>query len=656
MDAETQRGATEITGELSFPERTRISLVRSAMEYTSAYDRKALRQEDPRLAEVACDLIGHAVELLSQRAFTGQFLSIAWKMLMVGVVNGSESPATPLTKDLVPIPSLTERAKRGWDVKAQREFAQDKSGRVAQEVVSRLQAIRERLATGGIATLSDDDHTSLVQVSEAILASRAESLASDRRSIREKGGLDLAIGFVEKLSAPLGDLLSGDLARAYPDVLSTVLAHRLAVLHLGGLLDSPKILEQPLHSRLVARGEPLDARTVIQGAGRFVEESQDGTLEGMLRPLLPSEVVPIALSMTRRAEREVLSEWLVNNQAGLEARYVELVQRSLFAKPGTPQRLSSVVQSGRLGSERARTLEAYKLPEPWNPAHHLSIHHPPCRPPRVLEAAILTGAPAIEVVGIADESPGEIDDEMYRLLELAILLSKYDVVVGRVSSVPSTLGSGELLLKLELDRTELGCEGRFSDREPPREIAALARRTGGSVAWIANEAGDLVTAIIFDGQCSSLENEWKVQRVSDVVHFVTPKRRVTLVDKTAAVSPTTKDNHEVVKVPQPLPAPTHSFSEDVRNNLIAWLDIAESGGLFAEDPTFSGSPESTATLDALRRAAKGQAINSKTFRSLKKLSQTIGDTKRRPLLRAPQLHGVREELGAILKSAFSANS
>lgn len=656
MDAEKQRSAAEITGELSFPGRTRIPRVRCAMEYTSAYDRKALRQEDPRLAEVACDLIGHAVELLSQRAFTGQFLSIAWKMLMVGVVNGSESPATPLTKDLVPIPSLTERAKRGWDVKAQREFAQDKSGRVAHEVVSRLQAIRERLATGGIANLSDDDHTSLVQLSEAILASRAESLASDRKSIREKGGLDLAIGFVEKLSAPLGDLLSGDLARAYPEVLSTVLAHRLAVLHLGGLLDSPKILEKPLHSRLVARGEPLDARTVIQGAGRFVEESQDGNLEGMLRPLLPVDVVPGALSIIRRAEREVLCEWLLKNQAGIEARYVELVQRSLFAKPGTPQRLSSVVQSGRLGSERARTLEAYKLPEPWNPAHHLSIHHPPCRPPRILEAAILTGAPSIEVMGIADESPGKIDDEMHRLLELATLLSKYDQAVGRLSSVPSTLGSGELLLKLELDSTELGCEGRVGDREPPRAISALERHTGGSIAWIAHEAGDLVTAIIFDGQCSSLENEWKVQRVSDVVHFVTPKRRVTLVDKTAAVSPTTKDNHEVVKVPQPLPAPTHILSQDVRDNLIAWLDIAENGGLFAQDPTFSGSPEATATLDALRRAAKGQAINSRTFRSLKKLSQTIGDTKRRPLLRAPQLHGVREELGAILKSAFSADS
>jgi hypothetical protein len=259
-------------------------------------------------------------------------------------------------------------------------------------------------------------------------------------------------------------------------------------------------------------------------------------------------------------------------------------------------------------------------------------------------------------VGIADESPGKIDDEMHRLLELATLLSKYDQAVGRLSSVPSTLGSGELLLKLELDRTELGCEGRFSDREPPREIAALARRTGGSVAWIANEAGDLVTAIIFDGQCSSLENEWNVRRGSDVAHFVTPKRRVTLVDKTAAVSPTTKDNHEVVKVPQPLPAPTHTLPQDVRDNLIAWLDIAENGGLFAQDPTFSGSPEATATLDALRRAAKGQAINSKTFRSLKKLSQTIGDPKRRPLLRAPQLHGVREELGAILKPAFSSEA
>jgi hypothetical protein len=577
-------------------------------------------------------------------------------MVMVGVVNGSESPATPLTKDLVPIPSLTERAKRGWDVKAQREFAQDKSGRVAHEVVGRLRAIRERLATGGIATLSDDDHTSLVQVSEAILASRAESLASDRRSIREKGGLDLAIGLVDKLSQPLKGVLVGDLASAYPEVLSAVLARRLAILHLGGLLDSPMTLEKPLHSRLVARGEPLDARTVIQGAGRFVEESQHGTLEGMLRPLLPSEVVPIALSMTRRAEREVLSEWLVNNQAGLEARYVELVQRSLFAKPGTPQRLSSVVQSGRLGSERARTLEAYKLPEPWNPAHHLSIHHPPCRPPRILEAAILTGAPSIEVVGIADESPVQIDDEMYRLLELATLLSKYDVAVGRLSSVPTTLGSGELLLKLELDHTELGCEGRFSYRQPPREIAALARRTGGSVAWITHEAGDLVTAIIFDGQCSSLENEWNVRRGSDVAHFVTPMRRVTLVDRIAAPAPTTKDSHDVVKVPHPLPAPTHSFSEDVRNNLSAWLDIAENGGLFSDDPTFIGSPEATATLDALRKVAKGQAINSKTFRSLKKLSQAIGDPKRRPLLRAPQLHGVREELGAILKPAFSSEA
>lgn len=624
------------------------------MEYTSAYDRKALRQENTRLAEVACDLIGHSVELLSQRAFTGQFLSIAWKMVMVGVVNGCESPATPLTKDLVPIPTSTERAKRGWDVKAQREFAQDKGGRVAHEVVGRLQAIRERLATVGIATLSDDDHTSLVQVSEAILASRADSLASDRRSIREKGGLDLAIGLVEKLSESLKGVLVGDLASAYPEVLSAVLARRLAILHLGGLLDSPKILEKPLHSRLIASGVTLDARTVIQAAGRFVEESRDGSLEGMLRPLIPSDVVPVTLSMIRRAEREVLSDWLLKNQAGLEARYVELVQHSLFAKPGTPQRLSSVVRSGRLGSDRARTLEAYKLPESWNPSHHLAIHHPPCRPPRVLEAAILTGAPSIEVVGIADESPVQIDDEMYRLLELATLLSKYDVAVGRLSSVPSTLGSGELLLKLELDRTELGCEGRFSDLEPPREIAALARRTGGSVAWIASEAGDLVTAIIFDGQCSSLEAEWNVRRLSDVAHLVTPIRRVTLVDKRAARAPTVKDSKEVVKVPQPLPAPTHSFSEDVRENLSAWLDIAENGGLFAEDPTFTGSPEATATLDALRRAAKGQAINSKAFRSLKKLSQTIGDPKRRPLLRAPQLHGVREELGAILKPAFSS--
>ncbi len=626
------------------------------MEYTSAYDRKALRQEDPRLAEVACDLIGHAVELLSQRAFTGQFLSIAWKMLMVGVVNGSESPATPLTKDLVPIPSLTERAKRGWDVKAQREFAQDKSGRVAQEVVSRLRAIRERLATGGIATLSDDDHTSLVQVSEAILASRAESLASDRRSIREKGGLDLAIGLVDKLSQPLKGVLVGDLASAYQEVLSAVLARRLAILHLGGLLDSPMILEKPLRSRLVASGSALDARAVIEAAGKLVEETQESSLEQTLRPLIPSEVVPIALSMTRRAEREVLSEWLVNNQAGLEARYVELVQHSLFAKPGTPQRLSSVVRSGRLGSDRARTLEAYKLPESWNPSHHLSIHHPPCRPPRILEAAILTGAPSIEVVGIADESPVNIDDEMYRLLELTTLLSKYDVAVGRLSSVPTTLGSGELLLKLELDRTELGCEGRLRDREPPREIAALERRTGGSVAWIANEAGNLVTAIIFDGQCSSLENEWNVRRGSDVAHFVTPMRQVTLVEKTAALAPATKDSQEVAKLTQPLPAPTHTFSQDVRENLSAWLDIAENGGLFSDDPTFIGSPEATATLDALRRAAKGQAINSKTFRALKKLSQTIGDPKRRPLLRAPQLHGVREELGVILKPAFSSEA
>jgi hypothetical protein len=94
----------------------------------------------------------------------------------------------------------------------------------------------------------------------------------------------------------------------------------------------------------------------------------------------------------------------------------------------------------------------------------------------------------------------------------------------------------------------------------------------------------------------------------------------------------------------------------VRDNLIVWLDIAENGDLFAQDPTFTGSPEATATLDALRRAAKGQAINSKAFRALKKLSQTIGDPKRRPLLRAPQLHGIREELGAILKPAFSADS
>jgi hypothetical protein len=626
------------------------------MEYTSAYDRKALRQEDPRLAEVASDLIGHSVELLSQRAFTGQFLSIAWKMLMVGVVKRCESPATPLTKDLVPIPTLGERAKRGWDVKAQREFAQDKNGSVAQEVVGRLHAIRERLATRGITTLSDDDHTSLVQVSEAILQTRASSLKGDRESIREKGGLDLAIGLVEKLSAPLGDILTGDLASVHPRILAAVLAHRLAVLHRGGLLDSPKTLEKPINSRLVASGISLDARAVIQAASTFGEESTDGTLEGMLRPLLPGDVLPGALSIIRRAEREVLCEWLLKNQAGLEARYVELVQRSLFAKSGTPQRLTSVVQSGRLGSERARTLEACKLPEPWNPAHHLSIHHPPCRPPRVLEAAILTGAPSIEVVGIADESPGKIDDEMYRLLELATLLSKYDVAVGRLSSVPSTLGSGELLLKLELDRTELGCEGRVTDRNLPREISALERRTGGSIAWIADEAGDLVTAIIFDGQCSSLENAWKVRMVSDVAHVVTPTRRVTLVDKTAAVSPTTKDNHEVVKVPQPLPAPTHILSQDVRDNLTAWLDIAENGGLFAQDPTFTGSPEASATLDLLRRAAKGQAINSKAFRSLKKLSQTIGDPKRRPLLRAPQLHGVRDELGAILKPAFPADS
>jgi hypothetical protein len=630
--------------------------VRCAMEYTSAYDRKALRQEDPRLAEVACDLIAHSVELLSRRAFTGQFLSIAWKMLMVGVVNGSESPATPLTKDLVPIPSLTERAKRGWDVKAQREFAQDTGGRVAHEVISRLQVIRERLTTGGIATLSDDDHTSLVQVSEAILQTRASSLKGDRESIREKGGLDLAIGLVAKLSAPLGDLLSGELARAYPEALSTVLAHRLAVLHLGGLLDSPKILEKPLHSRLVASGMHLDARTVIQAAGTFVDGSHDCTLEGMLRPLLPGDVVPGALSMIRRAEREVLCEWLLKNQAGIEARYVEMVQRSLFAKPGTPERLSSVVQSGRLGSERARTLEAYKLPESWDPSHHLSIHHPPCRPPRVLEATILTGAPSIEVVGIADESPGEIDDEMYRLLELVTLLSKYDGAVARLSSVPTALGSGELLLKLELDRTDLGCEGRVGDREIPRALSALERGTGGSIAWISNEVGDLVTAIIFDGQCSSLGSEWNVRRLSDVAHLVIPIQRVTLVDRTAALAPLTKDNHEVVKVPQPLPAPTHTLSQDVRDNLIAWLDIAETGGLFGEDPTFTGSPEATATLDALRRAAKGQAINSKAFRSLKKLSQTIGDPKRRPLLRAPQLHGVREELGAILKPAFASEA
>jgi hypothetical protein len=630
--------------------------VRCALEYTSAYDRKALRQEDPRLAEVASDLIGHAVELLSQRAFTGHFLSIAWRMFMVGVVNRSESPATPLTKDLVPIPTLEERAKRGWDVKAQREFAQDKNGRVAQEVVSRLQAIRERLVTGGIVTLSDDDHTSLVQVSEAILASRADSLARERKSIREKGGLDLAIGLVEKLSAPLGNLLSGELASAHPRILSAVLAHRLAVLHRGGLLDSPKILEKPLNSRLVASEMALDARTVTQDAGRLVEEGQQGNPRQMLRSLLSPEVVPVAVSMVRRAEQEVLGEWLVKNQVALEARYVDLVQRSLFAKPGTPHRLSSVVQSGRLGSERARTLEAYRLPEPWSPSHQLAIHHPPCRPPRVLEAAILTGAPTIELVGIGDESLEKIDDEMYRLLELATLLSKYDVAVGRLASVPSALGCGELLLKLELDRTEIGCEGRVCDRELPRAISSLERHTGGSIAWIANEAGDLVTAIIFDGQCSSLESEWKVQRVSDVAHFVTPMRRVTLVDTTGAMSPSTRDNQENVKLPHPPPAPTHTLSQDVRDNLIVWLDIAENGDLFAQDPTFTGSPEATATLDALRRAAKGQAINSKAFRALKKLSQTIGDPKRRPLLRAPQLHGIREELGAILKPAFSADS
>lgn len=656
MDASTQRAATKITGDLSFPERPRIPLVRCAMEYTSAYDRKALRQEDPRLAEVASDLIGHSVELLSQRGFTGHFLSIAWKMVMVGVVNGCESPATPLTKDLVPIPTPTERAKRGWDVKAQREFAQDKNGSVAQEVVGRLHAIRERLATGGITTLSDDDHTSLVQVSEAILQTRASSLKGDRESIREKGGLDLAISLVEQLSVPLGYLLSGDLARAYPEVLSTVLGYRLAVLHRGGLLDSPKFLEKPLSSRFVAGGMSLDARTVIQIAGTFGEESTDGTLEERLRPLLPGDVVPGVLSIIRRAERDVLCGWLLKNQAGLEARYVELVQRSLFAKPGTPQRLGSVVQSGRLGSERARTLEAYKLPDSWNPSHHLSIHHPPCRPPRVLEAAILTGAPSIEVVGIVDESLGQLDDEMYRLLELVTVLSKYDGAVGRLSSVPTALGSGELLLKLELDRTELGCEGRIGDREPPRAISALERSTGGSIAWIAHETGDLVTAIIFDGQCSSLEAEWNVRRLSDVAHLVTPIGRVTLVDWTAALAPTTKDSREVLKVSQPLAAPTHTLSQEVRDNLIAWLDIAEHGGLFADDPTFTGSPEATAILDALRRAAKGQAINSKAFRSLKKLSQTIGDPKRRPLLRAPQLHGVREELGAILKPAFPADS
>jgi hypothetical protein len=252
--------------------------------------------------------------------------------------------------------SQRRSSERSGDVKAQREFAQDKSGRVAHEVISRLQAIRERLATGGIATLSEDDYTSLVQVSEAILASRAESLASDRRSIREKGGLELAVGLVDKLSQLLKGVLAGDLASAYREVISAVLARRLAILHLGGLLDSPKILEKQLRSRLVASGSALDARTVIEAAVRLVEETQESSLEQTLRTLLPSEVVSIALSMTRRAEREVLFEWLVNNQAGLEARYVELVQRSLFAKPVTPPRLSSVVKSGQLGSEYARTL------------------------------------------------------------------------------------------------------------------------------------------------------------------------------------------------------------------------------------------------------------------------------------------------------------
>lgn len=654
MEAKTHNGIADITADVPLPQRERMPLVRCAIEYTSAYDREALRDNDPRLAEVSSDLIGHAVDLFSQRTFTRQFLSIAWKMRMIGVVSLYESPATPLTHDLVPLPTSEERSKRGWDVKAQREFAEDKSGCVAQELRGRLQAIRERLATDGVANLSDDDHTSLVQVSEAILKTRTDSLAREASSLREKGGLDLAIGLVERISQPLKDLLVGDLVNAHSQILSTVLARRLVLLHRGGVLDHPKILEKPLHARIVARGVPLDARTVTQTADTLVEQSRDPGLEGTLRAILPADMVPVAEAMIRGAERDVLSEWLVNNQAAIEARYAELVQRSLFAMPGTPQRITSVVRSGRLGSERARTLEAYKLPEPWNPSHKLFIHHPPCRPPRILEAVILTGAPTIKVVGIADESPGEINDEMYRLLEVATLLSKYDQAVGRLSSMPSTLGSGKLLLKLELDRTELGCEGRIDDRDLPRAISALERNTGGSIAWIANEAGDLVTAIIFDGQCSSLGNEWKVQRVSDEVHFMTPTRRVTLVDTSAALSATTKENQEVVKLPHPTPPPTHTLSQDVRDNLTAWLDIAEQGGLFAEDPTFMGSPEASATLDAVRRAAKGQAINSKTYRSLKKLSEIVADPKRRPLLRAPQLHGVREELGVILKPAFSA--
>jgi hypothetical protein len=157
------------------------------------------------------------------------------------------------------------------------------------------------------------------------------------------------------------------------------------------------------------------------------------------------------------------------------------------------------------------------------------------------------------------------------------------------------------------------------DREAPREISALESSTGGSVAWIATKDGELITAIVFDGKFIAPENDWKVRRVSDVVYFATPTRRVTLTETHPERDPGARASQLVEKIPHPLAAPTHTLSERAQDDLKAWLGIADKGGLFSEDPTFSGSAEATAILDALRRAAKGEALNSKTFRSLKKL-------------------------------------
>ena len=640
-------------------ERAREPVMRCAMEYISAYDRRVVGQPDVRLDTIAQDLIAHGKELLESSSFKQRFLGIAWRMVMLGVVNDVQCPPTPLTQDLVPIPDSKARAKNGWDVKHQRDFSQDPTNRVRDLVLERLGVLERKIVDSSVAALSDQECTSLVQLSEAIVEYKGDSLKRLKGALKEGKSLDGAVHSLDELANRLEPSLQGELETKTASVMSAIVAHRLAELRVAGLIDPPKVLARPVANRLSGRAEPvsgLDATTIVASADELALASEIPCLRRSLEKILPKPIADVVVNLEAAVKHEALVRWATSNRESLEALSVELIRQSLFARPGTPERLLPAVRSGLIGTELARLLESKKRDGVWDPSHRLFVHHAPHRPPRVLESVALTGAHRVTLVGELREHASSAEDDVTRLLRLTLLLSKYDSTVAERASLPSTFGTGAALLEAELAGASLNCEGDFSHARPPREIALLERATQGSVAWIANASGEIVSTIVFDGKRCPSEDTWRSVRIADGWWHAVPIKKIKLSNPPQVGSDATASLGSASKASVPMPKATHLLSEKGRADLVAWFEIADTSSLFGDDPTFNGSSEATSLLSTLRQAAKGQAVNSKALRSLRKLSETLGDSRRRPVLRAPQLHDVRDELGVILRGEFSRES